>query len=336
MRVHTREGAAGKKFAVYDPRGGGNIHIDRALTQISIAYPNNEFVGPILFPQVNVVKQSDLFYVFGREGWAPEVTDLRAPGTVANEIPGMAVSTTPYFAQEHSLQIAVTDEERENADAPFAPDRDGTELVTSKIWLTRELAIQALATTAANYATGYSVTLAGGQQWSDYVNSNPISDLKTGKRKVHSGLFMETNTAIIPYQVMTQLEDHPDFIERIKYSQPGVVTGDIIAAMVGLGNVVVPGVGYNSANPGQTASLGYLWAKDVILAWVPPRPAMRTPAYGYEFVWGYPGAQVTERWREEQRKSDIIRVSRRYSLKMTALDGSGKQIAGYLIKAAVA
>jgi hypothetical protein len=220
----------------------------------------------------------------------------------------------------------------------LAPDRDGTELVTSKIWLGREIAMQSMVTTAANYATGYSTTLSGTSQWSDYVNSTPIADVRAGYRKIHSGLFFEPNVAIIPYQVMTQLEDHPDFIERIKYSERGVLTVDIIASILGLGQVIVPGVGYNSANPGQPATLGYLWGKDVLLAYVPPRPGLRIPAYAYEFNWGYNGSapQVVERWREERRKSDIVRVSRRYDLKFTALDVNGKSIAGYLIKAAVA
>ncbi len=325
-------------MAVYDPSGRSNVHTNQILSQISIGFPNNGFVGPVLFPKVTVKKQSDIYYVFGREGWAVEpFGDLRAPGTVANEIPGLAVSTDTYFAKEHSLQIPVTDEERENADAPLSPDRDGTELVTSKILLAREIAIQTMAATAANYASGLSTTLSGTSQWSDYVNSTPISDVRTAFRAVHAKIFMEPNLAIIPYQVMSQLEDHPDFIERIKYSERGVLTPEIIAAILGVERVIVPGVGYNSANPGQTASLGYLWGKDVIFAWVPPRAGLKLPSYGYEFVWAYGSLeQVTEKWREDQRKSDIIRVSRRYDLKMTALDASSKEIAGYVIKAAVA
>jgi hypothetical protein len=326
-------------MAVYDPRGGGNVHIDVVLSQISVAFPNNGFVGENLFPRVNVNRVSDKYYIFGREAWAvPVGGDFRAPGTVANEIEGLLLSTDTYFAQEHSLQIPVTDEERENADSPLSPDRDGTELVTAKILLVRELAMQVMVTTAGNYASGYSTTLSGTSQWNDYTNSDPIGDIRTGFRKIHSGLFIEPNTAIIPYQVMTQLEDHPDFIERIKYSERGILTAEIIATILGIQNVIVPGVGYNSANPGQTASLGYLWGKDVVLAYVPPRAGIKIPAFAYEFNWGYRGNRpmVTERWREEPRKSDIIRVSRRYDLKFVALDGSGKSIAGYLIKAAVA
>lgn len=324
-------------MAVYDPRGSTPVHIDQVLTQISLGYPNLGLVGDVLAPTVRVAKQSDLYYVFGREGWLPE-DDYRAPGEEATEIPGLSVSTNPYFAREYALQIAITDEERENADRPLDPDRDGTELVTSKLVLRREKRIKDLVTATASYHTGHSVTLAGTDQWSDPA-STPIADLKAGLRKVHSVLFMEPNLAIIPYEVMSVLEDHADFIERIKYSMPGIITADIIASVVGLQRIVVPGVGFNSGVPGGTQTLGYMWGKDVVLAWVPPRAGLKTPAFMYEFVWRYPGgqAQVATRWREEKRKSDIVRVSRRYDLKFIAKDaGTGGSIAGYLIKAAIA
>lgn len=325
-------------MAVYDPRGGGDVHIDVTLTNISLAYPNNGMVGEALFPVVRVRKQSDLYYEFGREGWLPE-DDLRAPGSEATEIPGLKVATHPYFARERALQIAITDEERENADTPLSPDRDGTELVTSKILLKREQRMKDLVTATATYAAGHSTTLAGTDQWSDLANSNPIGDLKAGLRQVHSTLFMEPNTAVIPYQVMAVLEDHPDFIERIKYSQAGVITADIIASVVGLQRIIVPGIGYNSAsNPNATPSLTYLWGKDVVLAWVPPRAGLRIPAFAYEFNWRFPGGreQAVIRWRENRRESDVVRVKRRYDLKLIATNDSSESIAGYLIKDAVA
>lgn len=321
-------------MAAYNPSGSGNVHVDKVLTNISIGYPNNGLVGERLLPSVPVLKQSDKYYIFGREGWLPE-DDARAPGTVANEVAGLAVSTDTYYAREHSLQIPVTDEERENVDSPLAPDRDATEMVTSKIMLGREVAIKTLVTTAANYNAGNTVTLAGGAQWNsaNYATSDPISDLRTGKATVHSKIFMEPNTLVVPYQVMTALEDHPDFLERIKYSERAIFSPELLASVLGFSTVIVPGVGFNSANPGATPSLGYLWGKDVIMAWVPPRPGLKIPSFGYEFTWG---TQYVDRWREEPRKSDLIRASRRYDLKLTALDASSLAIAGYLIKAAIA
>jgi hypothetical protein len=322
---------------VYDPRGGGNIHIDVALTNVSVGYQNNAFVGERLFPSVPVVKQSNKYYVFGRETWSVHL-DLRAPGTQANEIPGYTVSTDTYFANEHALQVPVTDEERQNADAPFDPDRDGAELVTEKVLLGREVAMKTLVTTAANYPAGGTTTLSGTAQWNDYVNSNPIGDLRTGIRWVNGQIFRNPNTLVLPYQVMSQLEDHPDFIERIKYSERGIMTPDIIAAVLGIEDVIIPSSGQNTANMGQAVSLGYVWGKDVILAYVPPRAGLRIPAFGYEYTWNYAAGQqqVVDRWRENPRKSDLIRMQRRYDLKLPAQDANAKTIAGYLIKTAVA
>jgi hypothetical protein len=326
-------------MAVYNPTGAGNVHVDQILTAISVAWPNNGLVGDKLMPPVVVRKQSDKYYIFGREGWLPE-DDNRAPGTIANEVQGVAVSTDTYYAREHSLQIAVTDEERDNVDSPLAPDRDATELVTSKIMLGREVAIKNLVTTTANYASGLSTTLSGGAQWNsaNYATSDPISDLRTGKSAVHARIFTEPNVLVVPYQVMTALEDHPDFLERIKYSERAIFSPELLASVLGFDTVVVPGVGINSANPGATASLGYLWGKDVVMAWVPPRAGLKIPAFGYEFVWG---TQYVDRWREEPRKSDLIRASRKYDLKLVAQGDvgsadAGKAIAGYLIKAAIA
>jgi hypothetical protein len=323
---------------VYDTRGTAPVHTDQVLTNISVGWPNGEFVGNWLFPQVPVKKQSDKYFIFGREAWGvPVPSDLRAPAAPAQEVPGLTLSTDSYFAQEHALKIPVTPEEIENADAPLTPLRDGTELITSQLLLIRELYIKNLVTTAANYASGMSTTLVGTAQWSDLDDSSPVTDFKAARLAMHARIFLEPNRAIIPYQVMAQLEDNQKIIDRIKYSERGILTPQILTSFFGGIEVRVPGVGYNSANPAQTASLGYIWGKDVVIAYVPNRPGMRIPAFGYEFVWGYGGRpMVTERWWDNDRIATMVRVRRRYDIKMVAVDSSGDSIAGYLIKAAVA
>jgi hypothetical protein len=321
-------------MTVYSPTGSGSTHIDKLLTQISIAWPNNGLVGESLFPSVPVVKQSDKYYIFGREGWAPD-NDIRAPGTIANEVPGLGVSLDTYYAQEHSLQIPIPDEERENTDSPLAPDRDATELVTSKIMLGRELAMFNLVTTTTNYPASYVLALAGGTSWkaANYATTDPIADMRGGVSKIHSGLFVEPNTAVIPYQTFAALQDHPKFLSRIQYVERAIFSPELLASVLGFQRVIVPGVGYNTANPGQAATLTYLWGTTVVLAYVPPRAGLRIPAFAYEFTWHN---QVVDRWREIQRKSDLIRVGRAYDLKLVALDSNSKSIAGYLITGTLA
>lgn len=327
-------------MAVYNSTGSGNVRIDEVLTNISIQWPGNtDFVGENLFPAISVKKQSDKYYIYDRELWKLEQHDSRAPGAVANEVPGMKVSLDTYYASEHALQIAIPDEERENAVAPLAPDSDGTELITSRLLLGREKVMKDIVTDANNYATGFVTTLAGGAQWDTYGTSDPIGDVRTGVRALHARLFTAPTVAVIPWLVMSVLEDHPDFIERIKYSERGILTEEIIAAVFGIPRVIVPGVGYSSAATGipvSGANISYLWGKDVILAYVPGRPGIKQIGMGYEFTHGINGRdQVVDRWREEQRISDVIRVRRRYDLKLVGHEGDGKLVTAYLIKDAI-
>jgi hypothetical protein len=331
-------------MSVWSPTGSGNVHYDQVLTNISLGFPNNAFVGENLFPTVTVAKQTAKYYIFGREAWVAETSDHRAPGTEANEIPGFTASLDTFYCAEHALQMAVTDEEREMVDSQFVPDRDATNLLTSKILLGREVAMQGLVSVAANYATGLSTTFSEGTtQWNDYTgSSHPITNIRTGMRAVHRKIFMEPNLAIIPYLVMSYLEDHPDIIERIKYSERAILTPEIIAAVFGIQRVIVPGVGVGTAAPGalgDAVSVGYLWSDDVILAWVPPAAGLKIPAFAYEYAWTFGGqSMATDRWREERRASDLIRVRRRYDLKLTGVEinsGSGdygKVVTGYLLK----
>jgi len=315
------------------------VHLDTMLTQISVGYENPAaYVASMLFPTVRVAKQSDKYFVMTREVWGRETNDLRAPGSEANELPAMTLSRDTYFIEEHALEGVVADEELENADSPLTPAQDTTEQVTNTILLNRELIQMRLATTVANYATNYSATLVGTAQWSDYTNSNPITDVRTAMKKIHDTLFMDPNTVIMGYNVYWQLQEHPDLLARLTYQVPQIASDAQIASVLGIPNFVVAGGGSLTNVYGQAETFGYTWGRDVVFAWVPPNPGRKVPAFGYEFVLPYGGGNVqpVERWREEKRKSDVVRVSRRYDTKLIAVDGSGDSVAGYLIKDAVA
>lgn len=326
-------------MAVYDPRGGGNVHIDVVLSNVSMGYQNEEFVASQMTPTVPVNKQSDKYYEFNREGWLEEPSDtLRAPGAPATEIPGLTVSVNPYFCQEHALKIMVTDEEVQNADTPLAPRREGTELVTERLQMRKELAVKDLLTTAANYASGHSTTLSGTAQWDDYTGtSTPKGATKAARDAVHAKIFKKINKGIFPYQVMSGMEDNPEFIERIKYSERGIITREIMAAVLDIPTIIVPGAGYNSANPGQADAFGYIWGKDVVLGYVPDRPAPKTAALMYEFNWRFSNGRtfLVDRWRDNDRVGEWVRSRERYDHRFIAVDGSGLSTAGYVIKAAV-
>lgn len=316
------------------------IHVDKVLTQISVSYKNRAYIGDVLFPAVPVDFQSDKYLVEDKNYAMTVIEDLRAPNSNTPEVPPMTLSRDSYFAEEHSLKDWVPVEENANQDPSFNVMGRAAERVADWIQFNREDAIQTMARTASNYATGNTVTLSGTSQWSDYTNSNPISDLKVARDQVWFQSFHMPNVAILGYDVATKLEDHPAFLNRMK---TGFATNNALGAvgeLTGIPRLIRAGAPKNTAALGLTPTFAYMWGKDVVVAFVPDSPARDMPAYGYEFVWRGPEGQVqpADRWFDNDRKSWAVRSTRRYDLKFVAVDAvaTGKATAGYLIKNAIA
>ena len=63
------------------------VHVDAALTQVSVAYRNPEYIADAVAPAVPVRKQSDKYFVMDAEREAMRATpDQRAPGAEASEV----------------------------------------------------------------------------------------------------------------------------------------------------------------------------------------------------------------------------------------------------------
>ena len=63
------------------------VHVNMALTNVSLAYKNPAFISDILAPVVGVRKQQDNYFILDPEREAFRSTpDQRSPGAVANEV----------------------------------------------------------------------------------------------------------------------------------------------------------------------------------------------------------------------------------------------------------
>lgn len=329
---------------MYDP---GALYVDPILTRLSIGFKDQSLYGDQLFPITPVNTQSGRYRVFDRSDWLI-FEDVRAPGTVAREVKGRKWSEDTFMTKEHSLQAPVYDEENQQlnsqgglADPTFGgalqvdPHADATKLVTRAVLLKHENKVSTLVRDAAQYPAGHTVTLAGAQQWNDYTGgeastSDPVADIVAGMRKVWQATRRYPNVLAIPTMGMSYIEGHPRVVARFKnfrLTQP-----DAFQLLTGFeGRVINVDSVYNAAdNIDATLSLTDFWGKDVWLGIVEPQPGLLTQTFGKTFAQTYPngGIRPTDRWREEDRKSDVIRVSMKYDLKIVS------NIAGYLVKTA--
>lgn len=310
------------------------VHIDAPLTNISIAYMNDQsvFIADKVFPVVPVDKQSDKFFVFNKSAFMRDQAKLRGEAQESAGS-GYALSNDSYYCDVWALHKDIGDQTRANTDSPLSSDRNAVQFVTHSLLIRREqLFIDAA------FATGvWGTSATPTNQWSDFVNSDPLADFETAKEAILVGTGRQANTAVLGYQVFTKLKLHPDIKEMLKYTTSRVVTEEILAGLVGLKRVLVPiSVKDSNADGATSASMSLMYGKHALICHVPDSPGIETPSAGYIFAWrGLNGALGNagigfSKFRMELKKADRIEGEMAIDVKVTGSD------LGYFFSSAVA
>jgi hypothetical protein len=329
---------------MYDP---GTLYSDPILTNFSVGYKDQALYGERILPVTPVDTQSGRYRVFDRSNWLI-FESAREPGAVANEVLGAKWSEDTFFTRERSLQVPILDEERQQlqsqggfANSVFGgamqlnPELDATAFATRSILLAHELAVSTLVRDTAQYAASNKITLAGASQWNDYTGgvastSNPVNDILVAMRAIYAGTGRYPNVLAIPALGMSYIENHPRIVDRFKSFS--LTDPEAFRRLTGFEGVILPVDSvYNAANNiDSTVNVLSFWGKDVWLGIVDEAPALNTFTFGKTFAQTYPDGSTrpTDRWREEPRKADLVRVSYKYDLKIVSA------LAGYLITTA--
>lgn len=292
------------------------VHIDKAMTNISIAYRNDNYIAPEIFPVVPVQHMSDQYFVFTRGDWFRNDAGLRAPGT-AGPVVDYELDSETYACRPISAMAIVPDEIVANADSPLQPRREATEYATDKVQLFAEIEV------AANvFGTGWASSATPSTTW-DSDASDPIGDVETGKEAVVKAIGREPNVMVVGREVWSDIKDHPDLLDRIKYTSTGRMTPQLASDLFGIEKFLVGNGIKNTGEQGATDSFDFIWGKHAWLGYVAPRPGLMQPSAGYLFTWKN---RVVKRIRMALEEADAIRVQWHYDDKVTST------YAGYLVK----
>lgn len=270
------------------------VHVDQILTNLSVRYMQDAsvFVATKVFPVVPVDKKSDLFYKFNKGDWFRDEAQRRGPATESAGS-GYGTTTDRYSCDVYAMHKDIDSQTRANADSVFNLDREAAEFVTQrlllrqeKLWVSTFFGTGVWGTDIAGVASP-----AGANQfvkWSDYVNSDPIGDVDTAKELMLQTTGYEPNTMLMSYSVYRKIRNHPDIIERLKYTNAVTgrfVTEQMLAAMFDIDNVYIARAVENVANEGATPDMEFVWPDSVLLTYTPATAGILTPASGYTFVW---------------------------------------------------
>ena len=297
--MRMKEQLALEKYMKFTAPTETDVHVDAVLSGVSIQYKNDELIADSVLPVISVKKESDFYYIYTRNWRLPQ--SKRAAGAEANEVE-WSLTTDTYACEEYALKDFVTDRSRDNADAPLDLDVDAAENVTMLIQLGREKRVADIVFGSANYGTQTSA-LSGANMWDDYAGSDPIKNVRDAKATVHLSSGKLPNVMVIGYQAYLKLLDHPDILERIKYTQRGIITADLLAAIFEVDSLFIGKAAYDSSQEGGDESLAYIWGKNCALLYVESSPGLRKVSFGYQFQ---SRGFRTEKYRVPGRTGDYV------------------------------
>lgn len=310
------------------------LHVDHFLTGMAVAWSQDQanFAADKVFPICPVNKESDLFAVyekgyFYRTGqMKPRPLGGRPPAT------GYEVTQGSYRCEEWSLEHLIDDRTRQNADQPLDPDLAGMRLLQTQGLIQRDTL----------WATEYFVTGVWGTDWTgvssgpsanqflqwDQSGSDPIQFIRGRAVDVGGKTGYRPNVIVFGALAYEAFINHPDVLDRIKYTQRGVVTPDIVATLLDVPKVVTPRSVSNTAAEGQSDSIGYILNEtNVLLAYAAPAPSIQEPSAGYTFAYTglIPGVTnayggVIMRGREDLAHSDVLQIRASYDQEVVAAD----------------
>ena len=313
-----------------------DLHINVPLTNVSVAWmmDKSTFIADKVFPRVPVQKQSDLYWKYTKSDWRRTDAQKRAPGTETAGA-GWKTDTGQYYAHVYGVHKDIDDQVRANADSFWSLDKDATLFVTNQLLLKRDLDWNAKYFTTGVWGIDYT-GVAGSPgsneflQWSDAA-SDPIVQFANLQNQFILQSGRKANTLVLGADAITTLKNHPDIIDRIKYTQRGVVTTDLLASLFDVDKILVSyasvtDVAEQADSRSQDAAATYRFmsnSKSALLCYTPSAPSLMTPAAGYIFTWnGYLAGNNygirMKNFRMEHIASDRIEGEMTYDMNVVA------------------
>ena len=290
---------------------GRDLHIDTPLSNLAFrkwGSQTSRFIAGQVFPPIKVNKQSDKYYIVEKDAFLRVYDTKRAPKTKANRVE-FGVSSESYYAENFALAGDNSLEDLSNADNALMLRENTTGVVLDGLLNDQEVRVANTVTSISNVGSG--VALTGGNKWSDFVGSSPLSDVTTAHAFIElSGV--EANVAIIDKDTLAIVRRHPELLDMYKYTSGGELTDEQLRQVFKVPKILVGRGVKQNALEGGTSSITNIWGNNVVFAHINPSPAgKKVVTLGGAFRWqpaGFPAPFSVGRQRFAGAGTENIEV----------------------------
>lgn len=294
------------------------------------------FVASRLFPPFAAALQAANYYLFTAAELA-QVANLakRAPGTPYQRVK-RTLSNDKYACEDYGVEAPVPDEDRKKYAAFFDADVSAIRQIVDTLRVNLEQRVY-------TQVTDPSVpTAAVAIPWNNGA-SNPRADVDAARENIRQQIGLLPNILVITQPMLNTLAIHPRLTDLFKYTRPGVLNEEILAAYFGIDEVAVARNVVATNNEGQSFTPADIWGNIAAVAHKNDAQDLMVPNFGRVFYWtaftseitpptggtgpgmfaggGGPELAQVFSYRDETVKSDIHRSEHYVAEKLTAAKG---------------
>lgn len=283
--------------------------------QFDLEADRQGFIGHQVFPVSDVGQAGGKFPKVKLESLLRDADTSRAPRTGYGR-DDWEWEKDSYATEEYGWE-GVTDE---NEAATYASWMDYSMVVARRTLDTvlrhAERRIAAAVFDASTW-TGSDLNTSVDNEWNDFTNATPITDVKKAKKKVFEACGFDANALVINRDVFDNLKDCEEVIDRIASSGAGdsTLAGKIsrmqLALAMELDHIIVAGSAKNTAKKGQDRKIARIWSGEyAMVCRVAVTPDFSEPCIGRILHWPGDGSEIDcafESYHEPQTRAEVIR-----------------------------
>jgi hypothetical protein len=164
----------------------------------------------------------------------------------------------------------------------------------------------------------------------DDTTNTFLVDVNARISTIRGNTGLKPNVLMMDFDTFQKVKELGDILDRIKYVQRGIVTAEMIAALLNIDEVLVGSAIYSTAKEkkdGTDFTASNVWEKNAgkgsaFLFYRPRAVGLKTPSAGYQARVAYENGQPrrTTMWREPAEHQDVYEVAEETDIVQTGSD----------------
>ncbi len=259
----------------------GQVQASTVLSEMSVMYANDEYIGTRLMPIYDIGKRVGEFYEYAKRdrlAYPDDEMEVRSEALEVSE----GRTRTPVSLQGRALKEFVDVTVLNNQDAPLNEMLDAQQNVLEGLSFKQEKRIATIMCASASYGSN-TTALSAGDRWDSVSGGDPVADINAALAAQWIGRGPGKRVAFASLDVWNVLKVHPRMLDLIRGNSSGMLTREMFSAFFEIDELLIGKARNDTANSGQTASYSRIWSNVFGVARVGLTPSKRNAVFGWTF-----------------------------------------------------